>query len=112
MTKSILDELYSRILDEGRGFSEKEILKGFFKIEAASEDVASRILRPLLKGDSRFRQARDRTWSAVKKVSLDALPIVASRLSIHSIAYHGNRIECVLAGGVAPPRNPKPDTGQ
>jgi hypothetical protein len=75
VTKSILDELYSRILDEGRGFSEKEILKDFFKIEAASEDVASRILRPLLKGDSRFRQARDRTWSAVKKVSLDEFPI-------------------------------------
>jgi hypothetical protein len=75
VTKSILDELYSRILDEGRGFCEKEILRDFFKIEAASEDVASRILRPLLKGDSRFRQARDRTWSAVKMVSLDELPI-------------------------------------
>jgi hypothetical protein len=75
VTKNILDELYSRILDEGRGLSEKEILKDFFKIEAASADVASRILRPLLKGDSRFRQARDRTWSAVRKVALDELPI-------------------------------------
>ena len=73
--KSIIDEIYSHILDKKKEFTNQELLREFFKIESDNDDMAGKIVEPLLKPDARFKQLEDSKWTAVKKITVDQLPI-------------------------------------
>ena len=83
--KSILDVMYERFLKEGRGFAEQEILKEFFRIDSASSEMASKVVEPLLGGDPRFMRLPDRTWSAVRRVAPEQLPISQTSFVLFAI---------------------------
>jgi hypothetical protein len=73
--KSIVDEIYRAMVDEKKELSDSQILQEFFKIDFDNSRVAEKIVGPLLSGDSRFKQTRDRTWVAVRSVSVEELPL-------------------------------------
>jgi hypothetical protein len=72
--KNIVDEIYTHILDNKREFSNLELLKEFFKIESCSDEMAGKIVEPLLKPDARFTRHPNLGWTAVKKVTIEQLP--------------------------------------
>ncbi len=74
--KSIADEIYMRILKENREFSSQEVLREFFKIDTNDDEVAHRIVEPILSADVRFKQFRDNRWIAVKIRTIEQLPVV------------------------------------
>ncbi len=72
--KNIIDEIYTHILDSKREVSNLELLKEFFKIGSCSDEMAGKIVEPLLKTDARFTRHPNRGWTAVKKVTIEQLP--------------------------------------
>ncbi|KPJ87731.1 MAG: hypothetical protein AMS17_07680 [Spirochaetes bacterium DG_61] len=73
--KSIIDEIYSVMINEKKEFSEAQILKEFFKIDFDDRDMAKKIVEPLLTSDARFKQTTPRTWTAVKRIALEELSL-------------------------------------
>jgi hypothetical protein len=72
---SMVDEIYAYILEKGRGFSNKEIVEQFFKMEGVDTPVASRLVEPLLRQDRRFLQESDGSWTARKLTSVEDMPL-------------------------------------
>ena len=73
--KSINDEIYTALLKDKKELSNHEILREFFKIDLDNDEMATKIVEPLLKTDTRFKQFEDRTWTAVKTVAIEKLPV-------------------------------------
>jgi hypothetical protein len=82
---SMVDEIYSYILDSGRGFSNKEIVEHFFKMEGVDTPVATRLVEPLLGQDRRFLQEPDGTWTAKKLASIEDMPLDHARYVLFAI---------------------------
>ena len=78
--KNIIDDIYLHILENKREFSNQELLREFFKIDSTSNDMAAKIVEPLLEPDARFSKHPGRGWTAVKKITIEQLPVSAARL--------------------------------
>ncbi|MFW6138437.1 MAG: nucleotide excision repair endonuclease [Spirochaetota bacterium] len=74
--KSINDQIYSKMVKENREYTNLEILKDFFKINSNDNELAGKIVEPILSQDTRFRQKPDSRWNAVKIDSIEELPIM------------------------------------
>ncbi len=73
--ESITDRIYSAMREEKKSLSNAQILKEFFKIDSPDDEIAQKIVEPILGTDARFSQSEDRSWKALKTVSVESLPI-------------------------------------
>jgi hypothetical protein len=73
--ESITDRIYSAMREEEKSLSNAQILKEFFKIDSPDDEIARKIVEPILGADARFSQSADRSWKALKTVSIESLPI-------------------------------------
>jgi hypothetical protein len=95
--KSIIDRLYEYLLKERKTFSSEQILTEFFRVEKAESSIASMIVDPLLKKDSRFKRQKDGSWAVVKlssveEMGLEDVPFILfsiSRLPVRVDGYRG-----------------------
>ena len=73
--ENITDQIYSAMLKEKKEYSNEQILNEFFKVNFRNNVMAKKIVEPLLKTDTRFKQLRDHTWTAVKSVPIEKLSL-------------------------------------
>ncbi len=73
--KSIIDEIYTAMVKGKKEYSNAQILQEFFKIDFENAGMAKKIVEPLLQTDARFRKTENNSWTAVKTVALEDLPI-------------------------------------
>jgi len=71
--QTINDRMYEHILKENRPFSNLELLKHFFRIDTEDDDMAGKIVEPLLNEDTRFVWFKDKGWMVKKVTTLDEL---------------------------------------
>lgn len=93
--KNTIDRLYDYLLKERKAFSSEQILTEFFRVEKADSSIASMIVDPLLKKDSRFKRQKDGSWAVVKlssveEMGLEDVPFILffiSRLPVRADGY-------------------------
>jgi hypothetical protein len=73
--ESITDRIYSAMREGEKTLSNAQILKEFFKIDSPDDEISRKIVEPILGGDARFSQSADRSWKALKTVSIEDLPV-------------------------------------
>jgi len=73
--QTINDRIYEYILKQNRPFSNLELMKHFFRIDTEDEEIAEKIVEPLLKEDTRFIRFKHQGWLAKKITTLDELQL-------------------------------------
>ncbi len=83
--KSIIDEIYEYLLEEGRVFSNQQILTSFFKVENADSSLAARVVEPLLANDARFHRQEDGNWAAVRLRNVEEMGVCEAPFILFAI---------------------------
>jgi hypothetical protein len=82
--KGMNDTIHRCMIDEGRDFSDTEIVDRFFKMGRIDEKVARQIVEPILGRDRRFSRAQSR-WRAVRLESVEELPLSSTPFLLFAI---------------------------
>ena len=100
--KSISDEIYETLLEKKGELEARDILKRFFKIDTEKTDVAERIVGPVLSSDPRFRRSGSGKWAAVKKETVEELPISEANFVLFQIEREQELFEELSSKGRLP----------